>query len=179
MSENPRPTGYYTTRSKKVSELEEGNKLDKNGRQLTHKCQSPAALSRRVCKPQFGSPSSQRPNTLTFSQNDNEVEWDLTSPSALKYQVLLSDKKTTSTPNNRATPSRTQRRRLPSCKKNIAKGATTSSSLNLFNELAALNDLVNSEHQTSRQCGNSAQTLLAPRALGECCSSQGIRLFES
>lgn len=80
---------------------------------------------------------------------------DLTSPSANKYRTIFSDKKT-STPNRTTTPSRCsreQRRRRPAlCKKNIAKDAAQPQH-NLLSDLAALNELVDSEQarQTHQQ----------------------------
>lgn len=82
-----------------------------------------------------------RPVALS-QNNENEIEWDLTSPSARKYHVLLSDKKT-STPNQTPTRKRELRPRIALCKKNIAHSVDRSG--DLINELAALNELVNSE----------------------------------
>ena len=115
---------------------------------LTYLCkgvQSPSSVKWGF-KSEGASPSNR---AVCFSQNENEVVWDLTSPSARKYQVLLSDKKT-STPVGTPSRSRLVGRRPALCKKNIALSSSISgNSADLFSELAALNDLVNSEQAQS------------------------------
>lgn len=79
-------------------------------------------------------------------QNENEIVWDLTSPSARKYQIMVSEKKT-STPNQTPTRSRRELRpRVALCKKNIAM--TEDKSGELVNQLAFLNDMVNTQKNT-------------------------------
>lgn len=155
----------YPTRRNKIPKLEENSENSvKNSSALskTKNAESPSAT--RFCMISgYASPPCR---LVTLSQqNENEIEWDLTSPSARKYQVLFSDKKT-STPN--CTPTRSKRElrpRIALCKKNIA--LTEDKNVDLVNELAALNELVNSEQ---------AQTIITPP---QSVKGQATKAYES
>lgn len=140
----------YFTRRTKVTGLEENfENVENQVSAFTKVKKADSPLTAKLCLiPGYASPPC-RP-VLSSQNNDNEIEWDLTSPSARKYQVLVNDKKT-STPNRTPTRRRELRPRLAMCKKNIV--TAQEGSADLANELAALNDLVNSEQ---------AQTALTP-----------------
>ena len=143
MEKNKLASHCYSTRRNKIPKLEENNENSvKNSSTVTNAKSAESPSAAKFCMISgYASPPCR---VVTLSQqNENEIEWDLTSPSARKYQVLFSDKKT-STPNQ--TPTRSKREirpRIALCKKNIALSEDKSGDLG--NELAALNDLVNNQ----------------------------------
>lgn len=131
----------YPTRSNKIAKLEENEIPGKKSPALSKikNVESPAAVKHFMISG-YASPPCRH---VTLSQqNENEIVWDLTSPGARKYQGLLSEKKT-STPNQTPTRKRELRPRVALCKKNIALSEDKSG--DLVDQLAALNDLVNTE----------------------------------
>ncbi|KAI9561705.1 hypothetical protein GHT06_012665 [Daphnia sinensis] len=131
----------YPTRSNKIAKLEENEIPGKKSPALSKikNVESPAAVKHFMISG-YASPPCRH---VTLSQqNENEIIWDLTSPGARKYQGLLSDKKT-STPNQTPTRKRELRPRVALCKKNIALSEDKSG--DLVDQLAALNELVNTE----------------------------------
>lgn len=131
----------YPTRSNKIAKLEENEIPGKKSPALSKikNVESPAVVKHFMISG-YASPPCRH---VTLSQqNENEIVWDLTSPGARKYQGLLSDKKT-STPNQTPTRKRELRPRVALCKKNIALSEDKSG--DLVDQLAALNDLVNTE----------------------------------
>jgi len=162
---------WYSTRSKipKIEEqcLDSDQQVLDTDSLLKSTGESPSALAKFRLKSEYASPSN-RPST--GSQHDNEVEWDLTSPSAMKYQVLFSDKKC-STLNLTPTRKLQLRPRLVLCKKNIARSTTEDSYKNDFvDELAALNDMVNSEQ---------AQVVIEEKGSNNQCKDNQIDLSPS
>lgn len=157
----------YPTRHRKIAKLDNSDYLCEQRKSVAgikkavtstnvcSKVESPSAASAGKSSNKFcmisgyASPPC-RPVISCSQNNEHEIEWDLTSPSARKFQVLVSDKKT-STPNR--TPTRGDlafkrelpRPRLALCKKNIALSSTDENCLDLVNELAALDNLVNTE----------------------------------
>lgn len=170
MMENTKATHHhYGTRNNKIP------KIDTHENDGMYESRKPSGLIKTVyTSKNGGSPSSPavrasklclfsgyasppcRPIISSSQANDNEIEWDLTSPSARRYQTLMSDKKT-STPNR--TPTRGElpmkrelpRPRLALCKKNIALSSSEDNGLDLMDELAALDNLVNSEQAKQGQ----------------------------
>lgn len=142
MEKNKLTNHGYSTRRNKIPKLEDSHEVSKvtNSVPMKKNVESPSAA--RFCMISgYASPPCR---LVTLSQqHENEIVWDLTSPSAMKYQVLLSDKKT-STPNRTPTRSKRELRpRVALCKKNIV--LTEDKSGDLVDQLAALNDLVNTE----------------------------------
>lgn len=142
MEKNKIGSHCYPTRRNKIPKLEENNENPgKNCSALskTKNAESPSAA--KFCAISgYASPCRFVPLS---QQNENEIVWDLTSPSARKCQVLFSDKKT-STPNQTPTRSKREiRSRIALCKKNIALAEDNTGDLG--NELAFLNDFVNTE----------------------------------
>ena len=136
----------YSTRRNKAAKLEENENPGKKSPALSKikNVDSPAIAKYNMI---YGYASPPCRNLIPSSQqNENEVGWDLTSPAAdaRKYQVLFSDKKT-STHNQTPTRKRELRPRVALCKKNIALVGDKNDGL--VNELAVLNDLVNEQAQ--------------------------------
>lgn len=144
MEKSKIPSHSYPSRRNKIPKLEENNENpSKNSTVLSKTKNAESPSTARFCMISgYASPPCR---LVTLSQqSENEIVWDLTSPSARKYQVMLSDKKT-STPNQTPTRSKRELRpRIALCKKNIA--LTEDKSGDLVNELAVLNDLVNTQH---------------------------------
>jgi len=133
----------YSTRRNKIPKLELNNHENRSSEKnfpLYSKIESPSTA--KLCNILYGYASPPCKPIISSQVAENEVEWDLTSPGAIKCQVFLSDKKT-STPNRTPTRRRELRPRLALCKKNIV--ALSSDNQDLANDLAVLNDLVNTE----------------------------------
>ncbi len=135
----------YSTRRNKVAKFEENENPGKKSPALSRiKNVETTEVAKYIMISGYASPPCRQPNTFS-QQNESEVVWDLTSPSARKYQVLLSDKKT-STPNQTPTRKRELRPHIARCKKNIVLAEDKNN--DVVNELAMLNDLLNKQAQT-------------------------------
>ena len=142
----------YSTRHSKVAKLESlGEPCEVKSISTLNKaakCDSPSSTAKFCMISGYDSPPC-RPVISASQTNENEIEWDLTSPSARKFQQVLKSDKKTSTPNR--TPTREMQRkrdlrpRLVLCKKNIALNTHDNVGSDLVDELAALDDLINTE----------------------------------
>lgn len=128
----------YSTRRNKIPKLDLCSISEKNA-SLFNKVETSSQSTAKLYNILSGY-ASPPCKPIISSQAENEVEWDLTSPQCPR--VFLSDKKT-STPNRTPTRKRELRPRLALCKKNIV--ALSSDNQDLANDLAVLNDLVNTE----------------------------------
>lgn len=166
----------YATRHSKVAKIESITEQTKPYASLSKaaKGDSPASTAKFCMISGYASPPC-RPIISSSQTNDHEIEWDLTSPSARKFQqVLLSDKKT-STPNR--TPTRGElpkkrelRPRLVLCKKNIALSTSGEVGSDLVDELAALNDLVNTEQANQSTGVMTPPPSVKGRAINDSCN---------
>jgi hypothetical protein len=135
----------YLTRRNKAANFEENENPGKKSPALSRiKNVETAEVAKYIMISGYASPPCRQPNTCS-QQSESEVVWDLTSPSARKYQVMLSDKKT-STPNQTPTRKRELRPHIARCKKNIVLAEDKNN--DVVNELAMLNDLLNKQAQT-------------------------------
>lgn len=134
----------YLTRRNKAANFEENENPGKKSPALSRiKNVENAEVAKYIMISGYASPPCRLTNTFS-QQSESEVVWDLTSPSAIKYQVIPSDK--TSTPNQTPTRKRGLRPLIARCKKNIVLEEDKNN--DVVNELAMLNDLLNKQAQT-------------------------------